>query len=340
MGQRVYPLPPLETTPIGDGKRMTTETVVDAPQVRSAQQAQYRTRIASRTLRSAEPYLYLAPALLAILIFVYLPLARTVQLSFYQGNLLNPTRLYVGWDNYSQMLQNPIFHRILLQSGHYIAFSMIGSVIIPVSLALLTLPLTDRELAFYQSALFLPTVIAFNVVVLVWAFFLLPTPNGLFNRLVALLGQSPQSWLKDPSFALPSIALIANWKVMGFHFLLAVAGLRAIPKEVLEAAYVDGAHGWALIRRVILPLFAPTGLFLVTITLIGSLDAVFTPIRVLTEGGPNNATNNLMYAIYSEGFRFFRVGQASAMSVILIVIFGGLIYWQYRLLERWVSYER
>ncbi len=294
----------------------------------------------SRSLRRLQPYFYIAPALTAIIVFVYFPLARTVHLSFYQGNLLNPTRMYVGLTNYSQLLDNPIFQRTLLQSGYYVLFSLIGSVIIPVSLALLTLHLTDKEIDFYQSTLFLPTVMAFNVVVLIWAFFLLPTPNGLFNRLIALFGQSPQSWLKDPLFALPSIALMANWKIMGFHFLLAVAGLKAIPRECLEAAYVDGAHGWTLMRRVVLPLFAPTGLFIITVTLIGSMDAVFTPIRVLTEGGPNNATNNLMYAIYSEGFRFFRLGQASAMSVVLIILFGGVIYWQYRLLDRWVTYER
>ena len=91
---------------------------------------------------------------------------------------------------------------------------------------------------------------------------------------------------------------------------------------------------------MVLPLFAPTGLFILIITLIGALDAVFTPIRVLTEGGPNNATNNLMYAIYSEGFRFFRPGQASALSIILMVLFGGLIYWQYRLFDRNIHYDR
>ncbi len=291
-------------------------------------------------LRRLAPYLYLAPAIIVIALFVYVPLARTVQLSFYQGNLLNPMRQYVELKNYQDILSSPVFHETLLQSGLYMIFALIGSVIIPVSLALLTLHLTDKEIDFYQSALFLPSIIAFNVVVLIWAFFFLPTPNGLFNRIIALFGQAPNSWLKDPLFALPSIALIANWKLMGFHFLLAVAGLKAIPKEYLEAAYVDGAHGWSLIRYIVLPLFAPTGLFLIVITLISSLDSVFTPIRVMTEGGPNNATNNLMYAIYSEGFRFFRLGQASAMSVILIVVFGGLIFWQYRLLDRKVIYDR
>ena len=286
------------------------------------------------------PYLYIAPALIAIFLFVYVPLARAIHLSFYQGNLLNPTRAYVGLLNYELILGSPIFHATLLQSVLYMTFALFGSVVLPVSLALLTLQLSDKEVDFYQSALFLPTVIAFNVVVLIWAFFFLPTPNGLFNRILGGFGQPPSAWLKDPTWALPSIALIANWKTLGFHFLLALAGLKAIPREYLDAAYVDGAHGWSMMRRVVLPLFAPTGLFLVIITLIGSMDVVFTPIRVMTEGGPNNATNNLMYAVFSEGFRFFRLGQASAMSVILIVLFGGVIYWQYRLFDKRVSYER
>jgi ABC-type sugar transport system permease subunit len=300
----------------------------------------WRVRSESLNFRRIMPYVYIAPALIAILLFVYLPLTRTVQLSLYQGNLLNPTRTYVGLDNYTDLITDALFHDILIQSLLYLFFALIGSVVVPVSLAFLTLQLTDREVDFYQSALFLPTVIAFNVVVLIWAFFFLPTTNGLFNQVLAAFGQPINSWLKDPILALPSIALIANWKIMGFHFLLAIAGLKAIPKEYLEAAYVDGARGWSLIRYIVLPLFAPTGLFLVIITLIGAMDAVFTPIRVMTEGGPNNATNNLMYAIFSEGFRFFRIGQASALSVILIVVFGGLIYWQYRLLDRRVSYER
>ena len=303
-----------------------------------------RPRLLARTrrtwLRQVTPYLYVAPALIAILIFVYIPLARTFQLSFFQGNLLNLTRTFVGLDNYTSLINAPIFHEVIVQSLLYLVFALIGSVVVPVSLALLTLQLTDREIDFYQSALFLPTVIAFNVVVIIWVFFFLPTTNGLFNRLTAPFGQPPTAWLKDPAFALPAIALVANWKTMGFHFLLAMAGLKAIPKEYLEAAYVDGAHGWALMRHIILPLFAPTGLFITIITLIGAMDAVFTPIRIMTEGGPNNATNNLMYAIYSEGFRFFRTGQASALSVILIFGFGGLILWQYRQIDRRVSYER
>ncbi|MGQ9908503.1 MAG: carbohydrate ABC transporter permease [Candidatus Flexifilum sp.] len=293
-----------------------------------------------RVLRAILPYLYLAPALIAIGLFVYVPLVRTVQLSFYRGNLLNPMRQYVGLENYLDLLGSPLFGEILWHSAVYMIFALIGSVVVPVSLALLTLQLADREVDFYQSALFVPTVIAFNVVVIIWAFFFLPTPGGLFNQILARFGVPPASWLRDTNLALPAIALIANWKLMGFHFLFAIAGLKAIPRDYLEAAYVDGASGWPLMRHIVLPLFAPTGLFLIVITLISALDVVFTPIRVLTEGGPNNATNNLMYAIYSEGFRFFRLGEASTLSVVLIALFGGLIYLQYRSLDRRIHYDR
>jgi ABC-type sugar transport system permease subunit len=293
------------------------------------------------SLRAFIPYLFVAPALIAIGMFVYLPLIRTGQISLHRGNLLNPFREYVGLENYLDVINSPVFAELMIQSGLYLIFAVIGSVILPISLAFLTLQLTDREVDFYQSVLFVPTVIAFNVVVLVWAFFFLPTAGGLLNSLLMRFGQErPISWMVDPVLALPSIAIIANWKIMGFHFLLAIAGLKAIPREYLDAAYVDGAHGWQMIRRIILPLFAPTGLFILIITLIGALDAVFTPIRIMTEGGPNNATNNIMYAIFSEGFRFFRPGQASALSIILIVLFGGLIYWQYRLFDRNVIYDR
>jgi ABC-type sugar transport system permease subunit len=103
---------------------------------------------------------------------------------------------------------------------------------------------------------------------------------------------------------------------------------------------VDGASGWPLLRRVVLPLFAPTALFLLIVTLIQGLEYVFVPIRVMTLGGPANATNNLMYAVYQEGFQNFRAGYASALAVILIVLFGGLAYAQYRIFDRRVHYDR
>jgi len=148
------------------------------------------------------------------------------------------------------------------------------------------------------------------------------------------------AWLNDPFLALPSVSLAANWKFLGFNYLIALSGLRAIPREYLEAARVDGAAGVFLLRRIVLPLFGPSALFLLVSTLLQSLEQVFVPIEVLTVGGPAGATTNLMYAVYQEGFKFFRAGRAAAESVLLIGLFAGLIVWQFRLFERRVTYER
>jgi len=292
-------------------------------------------------LKALVPYLYIAPALIFIMIFVFYPLARTLQISFYEWNIIRDRQNYVGLENYIRLFFDPNFRQILVQSFIYLLISVFAVVILPISLAFLTLQLTDKEIDLYQSSMFFPTVIPTSVAALVWVWLYLPTRTGLFNALLHLFGVTqPVQWLTNSATALPAVALVSNWKVMGFHFLIALSGLKAIPRDCLEAAYIDGADGWSLIRHIILPLFAPTGLFILVITLLQGLEYVFVPIRVMTLGGPANASNNLMYAIYQEGFQFFRAGYASAMSVVMIALFGGFAYLQYRLLDRRVNYDR
>jgi len=315
----------------------TQNTVVSQEEIAQIAKSSRRQR---SFLQTATPYLYLAPALIFIAIFVFYPLMRTIQISFFEWNIIRDNQNYVGLDNYLRLLRDDDFWQIIRQSFVYLSISAVAVVALPIGLAFLTLQLTDKEVDFYQTVLFIPTVIATSVAVLVWIWFFLPTRNGLFNTLVQPFGIETVEWLTNSYTALPAVALVANWKVMGFHFLIALAGLKAIPRDYIEAAYVDGASGWALMWRVILPLFAPTALFLLIITLIQGLEYVFIPIRVMTLGGPANATNNLMYAIYQEGFQNFRAGYASALSVMLIALLGGLVYIQYRVLDRRVQYER
>lgn len=288
------------------------------------------------------PYLYLAPALIFIAAFVYIPLARTVQISFYEWNLVRPEQTFVNLDNYEKILSNPATYRLIGQSLVTLGIAVVAVVALPIALAFLTLQLTNREISFYQSALFFPTVIATSVATLIWVYFFLPTNGGFFNTLIRTFNPEARSvqWLTDSFWALPAVAIVSNWKVMGFHYLIALAGVKAIPRDYLEAAYVDGAHGWTLMRRIILPLFAPTALFLFVITLIQGLGHIFIPIEVMTSGGPAGATSNLMYAVYQEGFKYFRAGLASALSVVLILLFGALAYLQYRLFDRRITYDR
>lgn len=288
---------------------------------------------------SLMPYFYLAPALFFIGLFVLWPVVRTFYYSLYNGNLLNPYREYVGVGRYVDLLTDSRFHQILMQSGYYLLFVLAGAFVLPIFLAILTLNVTDREIALFQSVFFLPTVIAANIAVSIWIWFYNPT-GGLFNALLESAGIEPVVWLRNSSTVIPAVALVAVWKQMGFHYLIALAGLKAIPNDLIEAAAVDGAGNWTITRRVILPLFGPSALFLFVITLIQGLEFTFVPIEVLTGGGPAGASSNLMYSIYQEGFKSFRIGVASAQSVVLIVLFGGLAYVQYRMLERNVHYDR
>ncbi len=282
---------------------------------------------------------YVVPVFIPLALFVFYPLGRTIFISFFEWNLVSPKREFVGLDNYFELLRQPGFVAMLWQSLYFMGLALVGNFLLPIGLALLTLQVSEREAEVYQTLIFIPAVIAVSIGTLIWLWFYLPA-GGLFNSVLGGLGLPRPAWLNDPSLALPAVSLVANWKFLGFNYLIALAGLRAIPKEFIEAARVDGASGWNLLRHVMLPLFAPSAIFLLVSTLLQSLEQVFVPIEVLTVGGPAGATDNLMYSVYNEGFKFFRAGRAAALSVLLIVAFAALIFWQFRLLEKKVSYER
>ncbi|AFV77373.1 permease component of ABC-type sugar transporter (plasmid) [Thermus oshimai JL-2] len=269
----------------------------------------------------------LLPALGPILVFVYWPLLYNAWLSLHQWNLVSPEVRYVGWANYRALLGDPAFLDLLGQSLLYMLLALLGNFLLPLGLALLTLQVDRRWGYLYQSLLFAPTTLAVSVAALVWLYLYLPGAGPL-----AHLGLPPL--LSDPRYALPAVAVVANWKFLGFHYLLALAGLRALPREVLEAARVDGASGLALLLRVVLPLLWPTLLFLALSALASAMEYAFVPLDVMTQGGPFRQTSNLMYAVYQEAFRFFRTGVASAQALLLTLGLGVLILGQLWLLER------
>lgn len=286
-----------------------------------------------RARLEAGPYLYLAPALFFLLLFAYWPLLYNAWLSLQEWNLVSPERRFVGLANYASLLGDPGFHRLLGQSLAYVGLGILGNFALPLLLALATLALPPRWQDLFQTLFFLPTVAAASVASLVWLYLYLPAVGPLAQALRLLGGEAP-NFLGDPAWALPAVALVANWKYLGFHYLVALAGLRALPREVVEAARVDGAEGWPLARYVLLPLLAPTLVFLLLSALTSALDYAFIPIEVMTQGGPFGTTSNLMYGAYQEGFRFFRAGVAAAQAVLLVGIFAVFVLWQYRLLSR------
>lgn len=284
------------------------------------------------------PWLYILPAIAFIGLFIYWPVVRTVYLSFLDWNLLRPERNFIGWDNYIHIFRFGDFLTALWNSVLYIVIALIGNFLLPVALALLTLQVTGRFADIYQSLLFVPTVISTVVATLIWQWMYLPT-GGLINELIGLVGIHAQNWLNNPGTALGSIGVIGIWKFMGFNYLIALAGLNAVSREVLEAAFVDGTNAWSMVWKMILPMSAPTLLFIAITSVMQALPNVFVPIQIMTAGGPANASTNLVYDIYQYGFRTFQTGQASAESVLTLILLGGVAWAYFQSMDARTRYE-
>jgi len=288
---------------------------------------------------AAKPYLYLLPALLFLGLFLYWPVALVTLLSLFSWNLVSPALNFVGLANFAGLLSDAEFYGILSQSLLYVLMALLGNFLLPVGLAMLTLQVGGRYADLYQGLLFTPTVVATSIGALLWQFVYLPS-GGLLNALLPALGLQGNHWLGNPDTALPAVGVVAAWNHMGFHYLIALAGLIAVPKDILEAARVDGAAGLPFLRSVLVPLLMPTILFLALTTVLQALPNAFVPIEILTGGGPSGASNNLLYDVYRNGFRFFQVGKASAEAVILMALLGAAAVWQFAILDRSLTYDR
>jgi multiple sugar transport system permease protein len=194
-----------------------------------------------------------------------------------------------------------------------------------------------RGIAFIRTAYFLPVVTSTIAIALVWQW-IYSADSGLLNQVLGIFGITSQKWLSDPTLAMPSIIAMSIWQGLGVNVIIFLAGLQAIPSDLLDAASVDGAGSWARLRNVTLPLLTPSVFFTGVLSLIGSFQ-VFDQIFVLAKPRPTEATITVVYFIYENGFKFFKMGYASAASWILfliVAVFSGVYY---RSQNRWVHYQ-
>jgi sn-glycerol 3-phosphate transport system permease protein len=289
-------------------------------------------------LRAVTPYLYLLPALVVMATFTYMPLARGFELSFFSWNMVAPVRPFVGVGNYVELLSSPEFWGATVNTALYIAVILLLTFVAPLGVAVLLASIKGVAGRVYQSVIFSPTVISLATAAVIWLWILNPI-DGVINVVLKQLGAAGPSWLQDSSTVLLAVAMVTAWKSFGYNLLLFVAGLLSIPKAPVDAALVDGASAWQLLWYVRLPLLSPTMLFVLVTTVVLAAQQVFIPIQILTRGGPSGASTNLVYSIYEYGFQFFRVGIASALAMIVFLLFLALTWAQIRLLEGRVNYD-
>lgn len=284
------------------------------------------------------PYLLVSPLLVLILLFIYWPLVYQTYLSFFDWNFVRPDMTFVGIDNYTRFADDPRFIRSLRGTWIYFVTLIPIQVFLPLGIAMLLWPIRRSKLQpAYQMMLFSPTVIAYSVGAFLWLWIFNPY-YGVLNRVLAVFGVERISWLSDRDYAIWAIIIVATWKTIGFNLLLYMAALQAVPNDVVEAAQLDGASPWQIMKTVRFPLISPTFFFVLVTTVISVNDDVFGAINVMTEGGPFDSTTNIIYYLYQQGFEYFQIGSAAALSVLLFAATVLLTWVQFRFGERHVHY--
>lgn len=269
-------------------------------------------------------WIFILPALLGTLIFIVIPVICSFGLSFTKWDLLNPIH-FVGLANYKEIFSEALFYKILANTIVFaIATSVLG-VIIPLILACI-LNSKIRGAEFYKTAYFLPFITPMIVIGVVWEWIF--DPNiGLLNHVLNL----HVNWLYDTHFAMPALIIVSVWKLIGYNMIIFLSSLAGISQSLFEAAKIDGATPLQTFRDVTIPLLSPSIFFVVIITAISSFQ-VFDLIYLMTQGGPLDSTNVLVYAIYQNAFEYFNIGKASAIAYVLffIILVLTLIQWSLR----------
>ncbi|WP_219509693.1 carbohydrate ABC transporter permease [Nonomuraea ceibae] len=263
------------------------------------------------------PILFLAPALVLLAVFFLWPAVTAVQLAFFSYDVVS-TPEWVGLANFGRMADDPRFWTALANSGLFLLLMLPVLVFVPLLLAVLVnMPL--RGIKAFRVMYYLPVVTSMVVVAIAWNYVF--HQRGALNWVLTSLGllDEPVQYLLEPGWALPALVLVESWKSMGYYMMIYLAGLQSIPRELHEAAEVDGAGAWQRLSRITTPLLRP---YVAVVLVLGSMDAmqVFTSVFVMTQGGPQDTTMTLGYYIYDSAFRRFDVGYANAMGIVLWVI--------------------
>ncbi|MDQ4080908.1 MAG: sugar ABC transporter permease [Gemmatimonadota bacterium] len=267
-------------------------------------------------------WLFLAPALFLIGFFFFLPAAAALLLSLTDFDiyaLANADNArFVGFSNYARLIDHPLFWTSLKNTFYFALGCGPLTVLVALVAALLVNAPLARFRTFFRTAYFIPFVTTLVAVAIVWRY-LYHAEYGLLNYALGAVGIQPVNWLGDPTWAMPAIILMAVWKNFGYYMLIFIAGLQAIPRELYEAAELDGASAWKRFIHVTVPQLGPSLVFVGVVVMIGYFQ-LFAEPYVMTQGGPLRSTTSLVLLMYEEGFRWWRMGFAAAIAFVLFII--------------------
>ena len=276
-------------------------------------------------------WLFVAPAFLHLLVFALIPIGYAFGLSLFKVRLIRPEKAFVGIDNYTFALQEPSFLNSLWNSLRYALFSVPLGIAVALAVAILVNQKL-RGITIFRTIYYIPAITSGIAISMLWIYVYLPE-TGMINSVLNLFGiYNKTDFLNQIEWAMPAVAVMSVFTGLGPRMVLFLAGLVGIPQELYEAGQLDGATGWRAFWKIPLPMLIPTTFFVVVTSTIGALQ-VFTPIYLMTKGGPEESTDVVGYHIYTEAWVNFNTGLASAKSFVLLAAIIAISLVQFRMMR-------
>ncbi len=283
-------------------------------------------------------FLFLLPSIFFFVVFSYWPLLQNLYLSFFSWNMVSPNMTFVGIENYTAVLGSEELIKILANTVVFVAIMLVLNFVLPYLFSFVLGHLIERGKGFYRSTLFMPATLSLAVasILFLWIYYPLAGPLSIVLSWFDL--ESPR-WFKENWLVIFAICTIIGWKVFGYNLIVMLAAMLAVPKEMIEAAKLENASNWQIFKQIIVPMTSSTAIYVFTITVVFGLQYVLVPVNMLTQGGPDQGSSNLVYIIYQYAFVFFQTGKSAAFAIITMICYIAFLLFRTKYLEKKVYYE-
>lgn len=275
---------------------------------------------------------------LLFVVFSYWPLLQNLYLSFFSWNMVSPNMTFVGIENYTAVLGSEELIKILANTVVFVAIMLVLNFVLPYLFSFVLGHLIERGKGFYRSTLFMPATLSLAVASILFLWIYNPLAGPLSIVLSWFDLESPR-WFKENWLVIFAICTIIGWKVFGYNLIVMLAAMLAVPKEMIEAAKLENASNWQIFKQIIVPMTSSTAIYVFTITVVFGLQYVLVPVNMLTQGGPDQGSSNLVYIIYQYAFVFFQTGKSAAFAIITMICYIAFLLFRTKYLEKKVYYE-
>lgn len=283
-------------------------------------------------------FLFLLPSIFFFVVFSYWPLLQNLYLSFFSWNMVSPNMTFVGIENYTAVLGSEELIKILANTVVFVAIMLVLNFVLPYLFSFVLGHLIERGKGFYRSTLFMPATLSLAVASILFLWIYNPLAGPLSIVLSWFDLESPR-WFKENWLVIFAICTIIGWKVFGYNLIVMLAAMLAVPKEMIEAAKLENASNWQIFKQIIVPMTSSTAIYVFTITVVFGLQYVLVPVNMLTQGGPDQGSSNLVYIICQYAFVFFQTGKSAAFAIITMICYIAFLLFRTKYLEKKVYYE-